>query len=439
VITRSDPATRPTPLTDVAAPPYALAAPERADRAAWFEALHRASAVLPSRPLDADRVVDRAAQRAGHDNFGADFGDVRGALGAWLDASEAAGSLDPLGRAILALEVGWMLRSRLAVARAVADDPAVAAEPIRRPLFVLGLPRSGTTLLHRLLASADGERAPLTWELRRPEPLPAGPPGSEAAREAARRRQHVARQLQVLFRLRPDFTAIHPIAVDEPEECVVAMHHTFLTMHCDAVVRAPRYLSWLSTQDLRPAYRYHRAILGLWQRGRPRRRWVLKAPAHLHSLAALCEVYPDARFVHLHRDLREVAPSGCSLTTASRCITARRIERRQLGAEWIHNWGEAMDRGLAARARIDGSRIIDVHFDDLMADPAALVRRVRAHFGDPPPSNVEASVARYCAPDRDGRLKRHQYSLAEFGIDPGWLGERFAGYLNAFDAAAGAA
>jgi hypothetical protein len=194
----------------------------------------------------------------------------------------------------------------------------------------------------------------------------------------------------------------------------------------------PSYVRWLLAQDARPVYRYHRAVLSVLGHRAPPRRWVLKAPEHLFWLEAILDVYPDARFVHLHRDPVEVAPSGCSLDTVARRVLTERLRRPEMGREWLDLWHAGVTRAIEARRRMAPGQLLDVSYRDLVADPAAVVRRVHAFAGVTPAPGVERGVARWLAQNPANRHGKHDYTLAEFGLTAGEVRERFADYWARF-------
>jgi hypothetical protein len=386
---------------------------------AWSRAAER---VVPPGPLSPRRWVEDARRASGLEDFGAEFGDVESGLEAWVSAVEREGDVSPVGRMIIRYEMTRILAERLAIVDVLRKNRGIAEAPVDRPLFVIGLPRSGTTMLHRLLALDPGCRAPRFWEL-----LYTAPP-----RGRDDRRRRTEWQLRAAEAMVPDFRAIHPAYADEPEECVVATTATFRSMQLVARARAPSYVRWLLAEDARPVYRYHRAVLSVLAHGEPQPRWVLKAPEHLFWLDAILDVYPDARFVHLHRDPVEVAPSGCSLHTVARRVLSERLRRPEMGREWLDLWHAGITRAIEARRRILPGRLLDVSYRDLVASPAGVVRRVHAFAGVTPATDVERSVARWLAQNPADKHGKHAYTLAEFGLTAGEVRERFADYWDRF-------
>ena len=221
------------------------------------------------------------------------------------------------------------LENRLRLRQCLAARPEIAAQPVPRPVFVVGLPRTGTTLLHGLLAGAPGHRAPLLWELLTPCPL-------DGRRADCAKRVHRAERLVTGGRLAaPVLQMIHPLAAREPEECIFALPHG---MYYYNRARIPGYLDWYAHRDATADYAYLKQQLQVLQWNRPPRRWILKSPFHLWKLDALLRVFPDATLVWLHRDPATVLASRCSLAEVVRRLHNRRVDLRLLGADWCQLW-----------------------------------------------------------------------------------------------------
>src|SRR6185503_361957 len=254
--------------------------------------------------------------------------------------------------------------------------PEIAAQAVQRPLFVTGLPRTGTTLLHGLLAQDPASRAPLHWEMI----YPSARTGGGRDRRIAR----ATRQLGWFHRLAPRLKAIHPVGAELPEECLIITSHSFMSLQFQTSHHVPSYEAWLEAQDMTPAYVWHHRFLQHLQVDDPSRHWVLKAPAHLFGLPALFVAYPDADVVFTHRDPVEVSVSLASLTTVLRRVFAR-VDPVAVGHEMTARWASAIER--ACRDRDAGcapsERFFDVRYTDLVADPIGTVRRLYAHYDRP--------------------------------------------------------
>src|SRR5581483_3328314 len=263
-----------------------------------------------SGPLSADALIEKARQRVKLHDFG--DGEFFEALSRLLEACHREARLNAIGKIALRNDVVRILCNRLLLARDRKLYPQIAGQEIREPLFIVGLPRSGTTLLHILLAADPAHRAPLTWEVMSPSP-----PTSETREQ---RIKQAARNLAALRWLAPTFETVHTTGAELPQECVSLMSPTFMSDQFDTMYNIPKYRAWFFSQDLRPGYEFHRQTLQHLQFRKSGERWVLKAPAHMFAAPALLSIYPDARFVQLHREPLEAVASVSSLVTILRRV-----------------------------------------------------------------------------------------------------------------------
>ena len=253
--------------------------------------------------LDPDRLLARAEDLAGCDVWGEP--EPRTPLSHLVQDLEREAGLHLPGKIAARFDLLRMLTHRLRIEAAFVRDPGLLAAPITRPLFVVGMPRSGTTALHGLLARDPSRRAPSTWEVLYPIPRKA-----PTSADANRRRARVARQLPWMDAMSPGFQRGHALEAGEPQECVNITAHSMESFQFQSMYRVPGYQAWLEPRSGVARYRYHRRFLQYLQRfDEPPRRWVLKAPAHLFDLGALLEVYPDAAIVQTHREPFEVVSS----------------------------------------------------------------------------------------------------------------------------------
>lgn len=359
-----------------------------------------------------------------------DFGDAafREPLERLLRSYDTEAGLTLLGRIAARQDTGRLLAHRLQLVAERQRHPELAAEPIRQPWFVTGLPRTGTTLLHGLLAQDPGNRAPLHWEMLYPVP----PRGRRGRADA--RRELAERQLRWFHRLAPDFRRIHPIGATLPEECLIITSHSFLSFQFQTSHRVPTYQAWLEAQDLRPAYAQHREILQQLQWRQPTRHWVLKAPAHLYAIEAIAGVYPDAAVIMTHRDPLQVAASVASLHTTLRSTFSDIADPFEIGTEVCARWAEGMRRALAARDSgvLPASRFVDVSYDALVREPLGAVRQLYAQLDRELTPAAEERMRRFLAANPKDRFGRHHYTLAQFGLEPAQVRSTFASYCARF-------
>lgn len=394
----------------------------RPPQARWVRFLNGLGHVLDrlgTRParLDADRLIDRAERRTGLAAWGSP--DVRGPLRVLADALEDEARLNPLGRTIVHRDLDEQLAKRLRLEDLWRRQPEILARPVDRPLIVAGMPRSGTTLLHRLLALEPTARAPRLWELQWPIP----PAGRRDPRPARARRA-----VGFLPALAPELAAAHEATADGPEECNPLFSPAFMSPHFGFIARVPGYLAWLAGQDMDATYGHYRRMLQLLSWRRPPARWVLKAPAHSAALGSLLRALPDAQVVLLHRDPARVVPSACSLAAGLRRILSDHLDPAELGAELADHLADSFDRAIAAHAEFGPGRILPVAYDDLVRDPVGTLRRVHAHF-DLPFDPVTYDRARgWLAAHPQHKHGVHRYGLDQFGLTPAGVARRFASY-----------
>jgi hypothetical protein len=377
--------------------------------------------------LDEKTLLDKACEQTGLDDFGDD--SFREALRVLLRAYETEAELNFVGRICVHGDLVRLLNNRL---RLVADrqrHPAMAAEVIRRPLFITGLPRSGTTFLHALLAQDPAHRAPQVWEVMYPSPPPHRASYASDPRIAA-----TARQLKWLDLLMPDFEMVHMIDARLPQECIAITSHDFRSYTWETMYAVPSYRAWHDRQDKRPVYEFHRHFLQHLQWRCPGQRWVLKAPSHLLALEALLQVYPDAGIILTHRDPLRVLASCASFTEVLRRGFSDRVDKTSLAQEVLQRWVEGA--GLAVKYRqAQGDfqqQLFDVHYLELLRDPMSMVRRIYAHFDLELSASAETAMERFLLANPKNKGGVHRYSLEEFGLTPETERRRFQFYLDFF-------
>jgi hypothetical protein len=407
----------------------------RRARPAFVRALNRGGRTIvrtgiPLVRLEPAQLIDAARRRTGLDDFGDEA--FREPFERVVRALDGEARLNLVGRIAARQDLLRLLSNRLRMIDDAKRHPDILDEPIRRPIFVTGLPRTGTTLLHGLLAQDPSSRAPLTWEMMFPSPPPRRRPGARDRRAAL-----AERQIRWFHRLSPEFRTIHPTGGDLPEECLVIASHAFVSFQFQTMYDVPSYEAWLEQQDLRAVYRWHRRFLQQLQWRSPAARWVLKAPAHLFGFEALFDAYPDAAIVLTHRAPLEVVGSLASLTAVLRGTFSDDVDPFAVGAEMTRRWSGALFGALRARdaGRVPGERIVDVSYSELMRDPIGVVDRIYRSFrsfGLELTAEVEARMRTYLAANPKDKSGRHRYTLEEFGLDAAEESVRYADYARRF-------
>jgi hypothetical protein len=377
--------------------------------------------------LDPAALCQRAARTTGLRDFGDDA--FREALGRLVDALEGEADLTLLGRLIARTDLARSLENRLRMVDTIRRHPEITAAPIERPLFIVGLPRTGTSILHELLAQDPANRVPMTWEVMHP-----WPPPERATYETDPRIAQVDRHFAGVDRLIPNFKAMHPMGATLPQECVALTAHDFASMVFHPAYRVPSYQSWLDAADLRGVYASHRRQLQYLQWRCPGDRWVLKSPGHLWALDALLAVYPDARIVQTHRDPLKVVASLANLVALLRTMASDRVDRYEIGADWTRLLAAGLERSMAVRAkRPEGDpQVFDMHFAELLRDEIGMVRRIYTHFGLVLSADAEARMRRFLAANPRDKHGVHRYTLAAAGLDARVERPRYAAYQARF-------
>ncbi len=369
--------------------------------------------------FDAAYLIDRATKQTGL----RDFGEGPWRQGLELMCSEVAATSDPntIGRLACQNMLSMALEQRLQLTAHRAAHPAVRDTPIERPLFVVGLPRTGTTILFNLLAQDPSNRAPLTWEVTRPHPPP------ETATYATDPRIDEVRKIFTqLDKLAPSLAAIHEFGAQLPQECPPIFAGTMLSMQFHILFRVPAYQAWLDTQSMVPAYAWHRMFLQHLQSRHRRERWVLKSPAHLPCVEDLLAVYPDARILFTHRAPLRALASTASLYYVFRGMYSDTADPAQVGADVADTWIEYLRRAKAARERLGDrpDQFLDVEFPDICDDPVGVVSRAYAHFGIEMTDQARSAMDVFLAANPRGSRGAHRYELEDFGLDPADLEAR---------------
>lgn len=359
-----------------------------------------------------------------------EFGDppVRPALERLVRALRGA-RLTPLGRVLTRRDLLRLLSNRLQLQADRARHPEMEEEEIRSPLVILGLPRTGTTLLHGLLSRDPESLTPRTWEVMYPSP----PPRRDVSPGDSRIRA-VERRLRWFDRLVPEYKVAHPYGARLPQECMEILSHTFLSPRFHRSHHLPDYADRLYRETLDEAYRFHRRFLRHLQWGADARRWVLKNPPHLHWIETVDRVYPDARYVHTHRDpLRAMASYASHNRRLRRAFLEEPVP---VGAvRSARRWARSLERVLEHRRRRPGAedRFVDVRYVDLLRDPVAVVRKIYRFFDLRWPRGFEERLRGFLAEHPRDEHGVHRYGLEEYGLDRDRHTAIFDAYLSAYE------
>jgi Sulfotransferase family len=374
-----------------------------------------------------DRLVEQACEMAGCEDFGADD-SWRDGLALLCDGLASEARLSDLGVEIAVLDIVRALTSRLHITKWRNENPAVAAEPITRPIFIVGQPRTGTTILFDLLAQDPALRPPLTWEVDNPYPLPR-PETYDTDPRIAETQATIEMSEQIV----PGLLAFHPMGALVGQECVRITAGQFCSMIFSVQYRLPTYYRWLLYDaDHRPAYAYHRMFLQHLQSGVPGQ-WLLKSPAHLWQLDALVAEYPDALIVQTHRDPLTVISSISALTHHLRRLASDDSSITDCAAQSCEEIVVGLERGMTLRDSdaMAGRQVVDVQFADFVRDPFTTIRSLYAELGRELEPVAEKNMRAYLdAHPGDGGGSR--YSWADTGLDAGQVREQARAYQQRY-------
>ena len=408
-------------------------------RPGWVAAVNRGDAgpVVDEarRPFDPDLLMAEALVRQGR------IPDDRAALGdddfiepliLFCRGLEHEADLTVMGRWMSRRMILRLLEVRIQLNDYLAADPGTLEEPIEEPIFVIGAPRTGTTVMHGLLAQDPAHRAPEGWELLRPVPPPHPDPDIRAADP---RIALAGAELVMPQTVASGMLAIHEYSGRMYKECLSAMSFEFRSEEMVSRTDVPTYQAWYDTADLRPAYRTYRKVLQVLQRRMPTRRWVLKSPAHLQGLPALLDVFDDARFVITHRDPTAILPSVTSLIATMRWAHSDRVDFAAIGRHHLELYSRSLDNliDLIDSGRLAPERTAQVPHKLASTEKMAAVQLVYEQLGMELSPDAEAAMAAYVAATPPGKHGEHRYQFEDLGLTRAEVRARFARYIERFD------
>lgn len=376
--------------------------------------------------FNANALMAAAEAQTGLSDWGEE--DIRRPLEILCYSLNEEAQLHEAGRRMVQARLSGTLVSRLQLMADRKRYPDIAQQPIVRPVIVLGLPRSGTTNLHGLLASHPGTRSPRIWEMAIPSP----PPRKDGY-ETDPRIGIVGDAMASDGFLTDELRAIHPFHHNKPEECGAMLEHTGYGSMYTAMCKLPTFTTWRENVDFRPAFRYHRKFLQHLQSANAGCWWVLKSAEYHFHLEELFAVYPDACVVCTHRDPGRTVPSVVSLFRAMKKLTTQPEAIDPIGEarSILRSYAMAMDRIVDFRARSrHNEQIVDVQYADVLRDPYTVVRRIYEHFQLPLTQVALDAMAAYLADSRQNRHGAHQYSLADCGLSERDIERYYTRYID---------
>lgn len=383
------------------------------------------AAMAPDCPLDADALHARAAADTGLHDFGPE--DYRERLDVYLAALRGIDGLHPAGAVNFYAQLLQLLKNRLLFTDLLSTHPGIDDIELVPPIVIAGLPRTGTTHLHNLLAAAPTFRTMPYWESVEPFPLPA-----EAGLEPDPRRVRMDVGVGVINTVMPYFPLMHEMTTDHVHEEIQLLANDFSTMLFETLADVPRWRDYYQAHDQTPHYEYLARQLKAMQFLRGGRRWLLKSPQHLEQVPVLDRVFPGSIVVFTHRDPVPVALSMIAMITYSARMHRSPVPVPQIAHYWVDRLDEMLTALVRDRDTIGPDRSIDIRFDDFMADELGVAERVYELAGEPFTQPTRAAVADYLSGHQRGRLGNVETSPEMFGLTRDGLRARFAPYVERF-------
>jgi len=371
-------------------------------------------------------LLAEAQQSTGLSDFSED--GFREPLGVLLKSLREEAPLNEIGRATMRGRVVESLVTRLNTQDWMVRHPEILEEEIGEPIVIMGLMRTGTTMLQRILASDPRHYAAMWWETRFPAPLPDTDWSSVDPRIAP-----AEAEVAGILEADPRQASIHPWDAQAPDEEIMLLEHTFFSHVAEAFTNIPTYRSWINDQDWTPAYEYlHKLIQFLqWQkkqRGEMRERWVLKTPGHLGYIDTLFKVFPGAFVIQTHRDPLETVPSAASMNTALWNLMSDDADAHEAGRQWSERLAWGTQRSMDSRDRLPKDRFADIWFQDALADPIAEIERAYQTFGIEMIPEARAGMEQWRLDNRRDKRPKHDYVLEDYGLSEEGIARDFGPY-----------
>lgn len=388
----------------------------------WFNKSWEGSYSLGTRVnLEKESLIKAAKQATGFSDFGMDFWEEP--LEVMLESINKEARLHPIGRFITRQRIINLLSVRLRAEHYFKTYPEILEQELYPCLLVIGLQRTGTTKLQRLLAADPDNRSLISWEALNPAPV-------KGDIRSGRKRIKIAKtSVKALKLMSPGFFAIHPIEFDAPEEDVLLLDVSFLSTTTEATMNVPTYAAWLENNDQSPAYAYMVKLLKLLQWQRPGKRWVLKTPHHLEFLPLAKKYFGDVQFIWTHRDVRESIPSFLSMVAYSRVLFSSEVATNDVATQWVRKNGHMLSKAMTFRQDQDHEKFFtDVSYPKLLANPFKVMENIYAARGEKISKELMADFQKTNLKNPKGKYGNHHYDLLEFGIDHQYLHHFTADY-----------
>lgn len=376
--------------------------------------------------LSSGTLIDNAIAQAGYSDFGGD--SWREGLDRLVDSLNDTAELTQAGAHMLSHRITRLLANRLAIEKTYKERPEINDQVVEGPIFVIGLPRTGTTALSQLVAADPQIRSLRGWESSSPVPPP-----EKATEKTDPRIAATQAGLDHICKMYPKWASMHHETANSATECQDLLGMEFKAEHFTGMAYVPAYSKWVMNCDMTSAYRYHHRVLKLLQSRCPPNLWHLKTPLHMLSLDALVAEYPNAKFLWSHRDPAKVLGSNCSLITYCRSWASDRKDTT-IGGEQLKIWLEALRRAVDFRQRMGDTRFADLSIAEIQTEPVTVIERAYKHLGIPFEERSRVAIQNWADTHKHGAHGMHVSHLEDFGLNADQVHAAFENYMKRFDA-----
>jgi hypothetical protein len=375
--------------------------------------------------LNADKIIAKAKKKA---NFKGELPyQLETGLRKSIESIEKEAKPNTFGSLAVKTQFEKALYQRLKVEQEIAANPEIEKTEIEQPVFIIGMPRTGTSILHALMHEDSAHRSPLSWECLLPYPVSTPENFSNNPQLDA-----IRKDFDQLFKLVPDFKKKHHMEADSPQECIGINALDFNSFQLAAQLYVPSFLEWFFNEaDRSSTMRFHKRFLQYLQSGGVKaERWLLKSPIHLMRLPEIFEIYPDARIIMTHRHPSKVVASAASLVSSVRSLYSDDEDPLRTGNEHLGVWSSYFNRFLADRKKLNKEdQIIDLQFEDFVKDQLGTVKKIYEKFGWKLDSDSEERMKQFLIQNPKDKHGVHDYTLADFGLTETQINEKYSNYI----------
>jgi hypothetical protein len=377
--------------------------------------------------MNVNTFLDLAKSNTNLDDYGDD--DFLIPLNILVNSLNTEAKLSDIGRYQAEQSIVTNLEYRLKIQQYVNDHPEVHQQKVERPIFIAGLPRTGTTALLHLLNQDPSNHTLRLWEGRHPLPPP-----EEATYNSDPRIDIIKQEVELTEEFMPGFSKAHLMEADEPDECYLLFNRNFVSVEYLALFHLPSYAKWLYTQDHTKAYAYHKLQLQILQSNKAGQ-WVLKSPFHQVGLKAILENYPDATIVQTHRPPVSIVGSGCSFSELLRKQCTTDLDLNIIGKDWMEMLSAYLDRFEVERNELEPqhpNQFVDIDYKDFISDPLTSIRSIYSSAGKELSDEAQAEMTQWLDSNPQGKHGKHVYSLENYGISKADVENLFADYVERY-------